>query len=186
MPWNGYSLSCGVSNATWTQLTAWSVQCWSSSKSAFQLAPATLKVFVSTISTSHEPLDGASVGRHPLVYRFFCGARWLRPICWPQIPSWHLWMVLGALEEAPFEPLCPFNSVSEKIMTLKVALLLALTSFKRVGDLQALSVASSCSDFAPWMVKVILHPRPDYTFKVPSAVGHPVILQAFFPPPQEC
>lgn len=47
-------------------------------------------------------------------------------------------MVQTALAEAPFEPL---EYVSVKMVTLKVALLLALTTLKRLGDLQALSVA---------------------------------------------
>ncbi len=55
----------------------------------------------------------------------------------------------------PFEPL---ESASELILTLKVTLLLALTSLKRVGDLQALSVSEMCMDFAPGLVKVTLRP----------------------------
>lgn len=47
---------------------------------------------------------------------------------------------------------------------------------KRVGDLQALSVAASCSVFAPGLVKVILHPRKDYDPKVPLSTFHLVLL----------
>ncbi len=50
----------------------------------------------------------------------------------------NLSVVLEGLVAAPFEPL---ESVPERILTLKVTLLLALTSLKRVGDLQALSVS---------------------------------------------
>lgn len=70
-------------------------------------------------------------------------------------------------------------------MFSKVALLLTLTSLKGVGDLQALSVAFSCLDFAQGDVRVILHHRPDYITKVPSAAPQSVTLQAFFPPPHE-
>ena len=49
-------------------------------------------------------------------------------------------------DEGPFEPL---ESAPERILTLKVALLLALASLKRVGDLQALSVSEPCMEFAP-------------------------------------
>lgn len=87
--------------------------------------------------------------------RFWHGARRQRPICWLQVPSWDLALVLGVLAEAPFEPL---ESVCEKMLTLKITLLLALTTLKRVGDLQVLSVAFSCLEFAPGDVKVILHP----------------------------
>ena len=61
--------------------------------------------------------------------------------------------------------------------------LMAITSLKRIGDMQALSISPSCLDFAPGMVKVILHPHPDYLPKVPFSAVHPVILEAFCPPP---
>ncbi len=83
---------------------------------------------------------------------------------------------------APFEPL---ESASERILTLKVALLLALTSLKRVGDLQAFSVSETCMDFAPGLVKVTLRPRPGYIPKVLSTSfrSQVVTLHSFHPPP---
>ncbi len=44
---------------------------------------------------------------------------------------------------------------------------MAITSLMRIGDLQALSISPSCLDFAPGLVKVILHPHPNYLPKVP-------------------
>lgn len=58
--------------------------------------------------------------------------------------------------------LAPFEStdeVSEKFISFKVGFLLAIMFLKRVGDLQALSVAPSSLEFAPGRVKAILHPR---------------------------
>ncbi len=52
--------------------------------------------------------------------------------------------MLEALCKPPFEPI---EQVSERLLTLKTVLLLAISSLKRVGDLQALSVASI--DFTP-------------------------------------
>ncbi|KAK3530888.1 hypothetical protein QTP70_004404 [Hemibagrus guttatus] len=77
------------------------------------------------------------------------------------------------------------ESVSEKFLTLKMALLLALASLRRVGDLQALSVAPTCLEFAPDMSKAILHPRAGYVPKVPRMAGRLVILQAFCLLPNE-
>ncbi|KAI2646141.1 Leucine--tRNA ligase [Labeo rohita] len=68
-------------------------------------------------------------------------------------------------------------------LTIKMALLLALTSLKRVGKLQALSVARSYLDFVPGMAKAFLYPCPGYVPKVPSLATWPVVLQAFCPPP---
>ncbi len=68
---------------------------------------------------------------------------------------------------APFEPL---ESASERILTLKVVLLLALTSLKRVGDLQDFSVSETCMDFALGLFKVTLRPRPGYIPKVATGL----------------
>ena len=74
-------------------------------------------------------------------------------------------MVLRALKGPPFEPL---QTVELKPLSLKTALLLALASVKRVGDLQALSVSASCLEFGPGDSKVILKPRHGYVPKVLS------------------
>ncbi len=79
----------------------------------------------------------------------------------------------------PFEPI---EKVSERLLTLKTVLLLAISSLKRVGDLQALSVAPSFLDFVPGLAKAFLYPRAGYVPKVPSSVPRPVVLQAFCPP----
>ncbi len=59
------------------------------------------------------------------------GVRRLKPVRPTAVPSWDLSVVLEGLVTAPFEPL---KSASEQILTLKVTLLLVLTSLKRVGD----------------------------------------------------
>ncbi len=82
--------------------------------------------------------------------------------------------------EDPFKLL---KSVSEKLLTLKTVLLVALSSLKRVGDLQALFISPLCMDFAPELVKVLLRPRPDYVPKVDLNPFHfqKVVLEAFSP-----
>ncbi len=102
----------------------------------------------------------------------------LRPRERSRVPPWDLAVVLEALCKPPFEPI---EQVSERLLTLKTVLLLAISSLKRVGDLQALSVASI--DFTPGLAKVFLYPRVGYVPKVPSSVPRPVVLQAFCPPP---
>ncbi len=73
--------------------------------------------------------------------------------------------------------------MAAKFLTLKALFLLAISSLKMIGDLQALSVAPSCLEFAPGMVKAFLHPRPGNVPKVPANVGRSIMLQAFCPPP---
>ncbi len=108
-------------------------------------AATTLRVYVAAIAARRE-LDEIPLGRHRLVSAFMRGARRLRPVRPTAVPSWDLSVVLEGLVTAPFEPL---ESASDRILTLKVVLLLALTSLKRVGDLQAFSVSETCMGLCP-------------------------------------
>ncbi|KAI2661975.1 hypothetical protein H4Q32_007693 [Labeo rohita] len=100
-----------------------------------------------------------------LIIRFLKGARRLNPPRPHLIPSWDLAVVLQGLQRDPFEPL---QSVEVDALSLKTALLTALTSVKRVGDLQALSVNNACLKFGPADSHVVLRPRPGYVPKVPT------------------
>ncbi len=131
------------------------------------LTPSTLKVYVAAISSYHISLGGMSMEKDPLVSRFLRGTLRLRPAARTRVPTWDLAIVLQGLSLAPFEPL---EEVPAKFLTLKALFLLAISSLKRIGDLQALSVAPSCLEFAPGMVKAFLHPRPGYVPKVPANV----------------
>ncbi|KAL0148327.1 hypothetical protein M9458_056389 [Cirrhinus mrigala] len=144
------------------------------------LTHSTLKVYVAAIAAYHAPLGGLSVGKNPLVTRFLRGALRLRPPVRPRIPTWDLSVVLEALCRPPFEPI---EGIVDRFLTIKTVLLLALSSLKRVGDLQALSVAPSFLEFAPGLSKAFLYPRSGYVPKVPSSTPRPVVLQAFCPPP---
>ncbi len=144
------------------------------------LTHSTLKVYVAAVSAYHASLHGQSVGRHPLVTCFLHGALRLRPTVRSRIPPWDLAVVLEALCRPPFEPI---EEISDRHLTLKTVFLLAISSLKRVGDLQALFVAPTHLDFAPGMAKAFLYPRAGYVPKVPSVTPRPVILQAFSPPP---
>ncbi len=94
-------------------------------------AATTLRVYVAAIAARRE-LDEIPLGRHWMVSAFMRGVRGPWPVRPTAVPSWDLSVVLEGLVTAPFEPL---ESASERILTLKVVLLLALTSLKRVGDL---------------------------------------------------
>ncbi len=141
---------------------------------------STVKVHVAALSAYHSPLDGNTVGKHPLVIRFLRGALRMRPPVRSRVPTWDLAVVLEALCKPPFEPI---EEISDRHLSLKTTFLLAITSLKRVGDLQALSVAPSYLDFAPGLAKAFLYPRAGYTPKVPTTAPRPVVLQAFHPPP---
>ncbi len=110
-------------------------------------------------------VDGRSLGKHDLIVRFLKGARRMNPSRSPLVPSWDLSIILAGLQTGPFEPL---DSVILKFLSLKTALLTALTSIKRVGDLQAFSVSEECLVFGPVSSHVVLRPRPGYVPKVPT------------------
>ncbi len=124
---------------------------------------STLKVFVAAIAAFHAPIAGQSVGRDNSVVRFLKRARRLNPPRPLTVPTWDLPTVLRALKGPPFEPL---QSTNLQSLSLKTALLLALASVKRVGDLQALSISPACLEFGPNASKVVLKPRHGYIPKV--------------------
>lgn len=66
-------------------------------------------------------------------------------------------MVLQALQRDPFESL---QSVELSALSMKMALLSAFTSVKRVEDLQALSITKMCLEFGPADSHVVLRPQP--------------------------
>ncbi len=138
---------------------------------------STLKVFVAAIAAFHAPIAGQSVGRDNSVVRFLKGARRLNTV-----PTWDLPTVLRAFKGPPFEPL---QSTDLRSLSLKTALLLALASVKRVGDLQALSTSPACLEFGPNDSKVVLKPRHGYVPKVLSTPFRAQVITLSALPPSE-
>ncbi len=128
----------------------------------------------------HAPIAGRSVGRDSAVVQFLQGARRMNPPRPRTVPHWDLPTVLRALKGRPFEPL---QSTSLRALSLKTTLLLALTSVKRVGDLQALSINPACLEFRPNDSKVVLKPRLGYVSKVLSTPFQSPGHNAFRAPP---
>lgn len=58
-----------------------------------------------------------------------------RPVV--SFPKWDLSLVLQGLTKAPFEPI---EEASLRFLTLKTILLVAVTSARRISELQALSI----------------------------------------------
>ncbi|XP_041417032.1 uncharacterized protein LOC121393209 [Xenopus laevis] len=96
------------------------------------------------------------------------------------VPPWDLNLVLGALQQAPFEPM---DTVDIKYVSWKVAFLLAICSGRRVSDLTALSYKQ------PWLIfhqdKAVLRTVPSYLPKVTSAfhINQEIVLPSFCPKP---
>lgn len=106
---------------------------------------------------------------------FLHGAWRLRSVCRPRATSGNPWWSWRCCNE-------PWCLPQRGFWPWKRSLLLALTSLKRIGNLQDLLVASSCLDLAPEVVKVIWHLRPGYVPEVPFVhwlAGHVAGLFSF-------
>ncbi|KAK0139592.1 hypothetical protein N1851_023527 [Merluccius polli] len=145
---------------------------------------STLRVYVAAISSRHEGVDGATVGCRRLVSLFLRGALRLRPPRTLRAPAWDLPLVLEAMSLPPFEPL---TQVGLKWLSMKVAFLLAITSAKRVGELQAPSVAETCLRWNPDGSGVVLWPNVAFLPKVHSRthLNQPIRLARFDSPSEE-
>ena len=145
-------------------------------------AAATLRVHTAAISFSHSHIDGRSVGAHYWVKQFLRGARRLRPPRVRQAAAWDLPLVLQALSKAPFEPMA---GSSLRLLSIKTAFLLAVTTAKRVSELHALSISPACLHWKADNSGVTLRPNVSFLPKVlPSGyVNQAIELTAFHPPP---
>ncbi len=97
------------------------------------------------------------------------------------VPPWDLPTVLRALKVPPFEPL---QSTSLRALSLKNVLLLALSSIKWVGDLQALSINPACLEFGPNDARVVLKARLGYVSKELSTPFRAQIIALSALPPR--
>ena len=95
-------------------------------------------VYKACISQLHDPIEGRQVGNLPLVSRFMKGIFELRP---PQPKLCSIWPVSKVLSH--FAELEPLDSLSLKALTLKLIILLALTSAARAHELAELNLASA-------------------------------------------
>ena len=140
----------------------------------------TIKVYVAAISACHVGFGGKPVGEHRLLRQYMKGVRHLRPIPNHLVPTWDLAVVLDSLSQPPFEPL---EEVDMKFLSFKTAILVALTTTKRVSDIHALSVSPECMRFLDDDLRVIIKPNPGFVPKNPLAKCVPADLDAFYPPP---
>ena len=142
------------------------------------LAFSTLRGYLAAINACHLGVAGKAPSKVPEVIRFMLGVGRLRPVSRGLFPVWDLKVVLEGLCRPPFESL---EGLSLRLLSLKTALLLALATAKRVGDLQTLSVSSECMRFLNGGLKVLLKPHLNFVTKNMSAPREPVVLLAFHP-----
>ena len=136
----------------------------------------TICVHRSSISRYHPGIDGMKVGQHPLISQFIRGVFNVRPPKRQLIPSWDLLEVLEVLRNPPF---APTSSLNLKNLTLKTIFLVAITSARRVSEIQALGRFSPFLRFEAQ--NVVLNTIPGFLSKTanPSNLGSDLILPCF-------
>lgn len=108
------------------------------------LSPNTIRRQVAALSTILTWGGGQALSQNPTVQRFLKGATNLRPPVVHRYPTWDLTKVLEALIRPTFEPL---RTIPMQFLTWKVAFLVAITSARRISELQALSVREDLCTF---------------------------------------
>ena len=95
-----------------------------------------LNSYRSAIASMHAPVDGASIGQHPLVSRLLKGAFQSRPPLPRYSGTWDISKVPAFLDGHTLDSSTPL-----KQLTLRTVMLLALTRPSRLADLAKLNLA---------------------------------------------
>ena len=99
----------------------------------------TIAGYMSMLSSVLHPVNNFPVGQHPYIVRLIKGIFNSRPPTVKLLPEWDLPLVLKFLKKPPFEPL--YLSLL-KYLTWKYLFLVAITTFRRASDIQALRLGS--------------------------------------------
>jgi integrase len=100
----------------------------------------TIAGYRSMLSAVLPHYENVTIGQHPHIIRLLKGVFNSRPPKVKLIPEWDLDMVLKMLQKTPFEPLF-FADLKE--ITFKTVFLIAITTFRRCSDLQALRLGEN-------------------------------------------
>ena len=123
------------------------------------LSISTLKSQVSALSVFQEK----RLATDPWIVRFFKSLSRQTPIRCTIFPKWDLSLVLQTLTGDPFEPL---KNCSLKTLTLKTIFLVAITTAKRVSEIEALSIRPPF--FQVFSDRIIFRMDPGFLPKVVS------------------
>ena len=97
----------------------------------------TMNGYRSMLSSVLAPVGNIPVGQHCHIIRLLKGIFNERPPLKRLVLEWDLLVILDCLKEKPFEPL---KDASLKFLTWKTCFLVAITTFRRCSDLQALQL----------------------------------------------
>ncbi|XP_077126523.1 uncharacterized protein LOC143807659 isoform X1 [Ranitomeya variabilis] len=141
------------------------------------LRPSTLRVQIAALSVFYD----CTLSAHPWISRFSRAVARLKPLLRKTIPPWDLNLVLNELCKIQFN--LDDNPDIGKL-SLKTAFLVAITSAKRLGELQALSIQDPYLQI--FHDRLVLRLDPAFLPKVvsDSNINQEVILPSFFQSPR--
>lgn len=94
-----------------------------------------INAYRSAIASAHDQVDSASIGQHPTISRLMAGISNARPPLPRYSATWDVNIVLEHIESKGVN-----EKLSLKALTLKTAMLLALTRPSRSADLHSLNI----------------------------------------------
>ena len=100
---------------------------------------STLNVYRSAISAYHEPIQGQSIGQHVILTKLLKGMFNSRPPQPKYTETWDVDVVLDRIRRQPNN-----EDLSLKDLSLKLVMLMALTTASRHSELHKLKVSSMC------------------------------------------
>ncbi|XP_066460385.1 uncharacterized protein [Eleutherodactylus coqui] len=176
----------------WRRFTSWRQERGSSGSSAdvplildflqdgldMGLAPSTLRVQTAALSA----LFDTKLSGDRWINRFLAAADRLRPRSTNICPDWNLNLVLRAMTGDPFEPM---EGLSLKMLTVKTIFLVAISSARRVSELQALSIRHPLLKITD--TKLVFKTDPTFLPKVVSPFhrAHDIIIPSFYNHPKD-
>jgi integrase len=114
----------------------------------------TISGYRSMMSAVLPTVEKFPIGKHPHVIRVLKGVFNSRPPEHRLIPEWDLPLVLQMLKQPPFEPM---KLARLKYVTWKTVFLIAITTFKRCSDLQALRLGEGSVNIQKKGVTFVRH-----------------------------
>ncbi|KAJ1096084.1 hypothetical protein NDU88_001230 [Pleurodeles waltl] len=148
-------------------------------KSGLQVS--SIEVHLSAITAYRKSPSQESFFTKPVVKDFLEGLKKVFPPIRRPSPPWELNIVLAKLMGPPFEPI---HKASLQHLTWKTAFLVAITSARRVSEIQALSSKEPYTVFHD--NRVVLRTHPSFLPKVVSEfhINQTISLPTFFPNPE--
>ena len=137
-----------------------------------KLSPSTIKGYRAALSDTFTLLGKLDLGKDSNISRLIRSFDLHRPHLRSLAPKWNLSWVLHYLASAPFEPM---YLAYIKLVFYKTAFLLVFASAKRVNELHALSVSSSCCRVSE--ISATFIPEPGLMAKNETPQFHPEPIQ---------